>query len=163
MLWVVKHIIWGACEKRHGGWFHVTVDFINQLSIEPPELSALIYSVFYHQRAGWAHRLPGSLPDTTTALVWLVWQDSKINTPCVSGTISISSSQVHADSLQYNRPLCAHHTTNITKFLTEAPSGIPSAGKIGHVCQGKTKESSGSKKEVPHFFETFCFSLTSSH
>lgn len=74
---------WKACEKIHGGQFQVAVDFINQLGVESPELSALIYNVFHHQSAGWPHWSQGSLPDITITLVWLVWlvwQESKTNT-----------------------------------------------------------------------------------
>lgn len=76
----VKGINWKAHEKLHGGQFQVAVDCINQLTVESPVLSALIYYVFYLQSAGWPHWSQGSLPDITIALVWLVLQESNTNT-----------------------------------------------------------------------------------
>lgn len=82
-------------EKIPGGQFQMAVDFSNQLTVESPVLSALIYNVCYHQSAGWPHRSQGSLPDITIVLVWLVWQESKTNTllyctTCAAGTLTIS-------------------------------------------------------------------------
>lgn len=68
-----------AREKIHGGQFQIAVDFINQLTVESPVLSALIYTVFYHQSAGWPRWSQGSLPDITVTLVCLVWQESQKN------------------------------------------------------------------------------------